>query len=100
MGIFRRHITATIFIVIYLFWWIFSTYQFYIISTIKNKGCGSGYVSVFLLLMNLFLGGIYSLSMFINAILNKEENRIDFWKFLLGVSIPLIFFVFYIIFLN
>ena len=88
MAIFKRHIFVTIFLGIYMCWWLFSTYQLYIFYTTENRSCGYGYTGVFLYLMNLILGGVYVLSMLINVILKNGQNRNDFIKFLVGVAIP------------
>jgi hypothetical protein len=89
MAILRRHIFTTIFLGIYFICWSYTIYWFTSGKANYPNSCGAANAGVLVIILTMTV--IYSIIFFVNVLLQKGDNKLDYLKFLLVViAVPTI----------
>jgi len=89
MGLFKRHILSSIFLVFYLACWIYFIYWTTSSSENHQYSCGAANAGVIMLIFLII--AIYSVTLTIKIIFAEGEVRSDYLKFLAVVLVPALF---------
>jgi hypothetical protein len=87
MSILRRHIFATLFLGIYFICWGYTIHWFTSENANYPNSCGAANVGMIVII--LAITASYSIIFFVNVLLQKGDNKLDYLKFLLAIiSVP------------
>ena len=94
MAIFKRHIIASTFIVLYFICWGYSIHWFTSGSASYPNSCGVANGG--LLVIDLIVTTAYGLIFFVNIFFQKGDNKLDYLKFLLIImAVPTILWLYF-----
>ncbi len=88
---FKRHIFSTIFLGLYIIWWILFIYWFNSGSSNYPKSCGAANGT--LVILTLLIAIIYTFTLFIKIVIAKGQSRWDYIKFLGIILLPAIILI-------
>jgi len=88
MNLFKRHITSTFFLGLYLVWWILFIYWFKSGYGASPRSCGAANGA--LVMLSILIIVFYTLLLIIKFLITRGEGRWDYLKFIGLVHLPAI----------
>ena len=80
LNLFKKHKTSTVFLLLYIVWWIFVWRWFSSDSSAYPNSCGAANGG--LLMLTILISVIYFIILLIKTAISKEEKRWDYLFFL------------------
>ena len=94
MAFFRRHIIASIFIVLYFICWGYTIHWFTSGNANYPNSCGAANAGMLIII--LVITAFYSFIFFVNIFFQKGDNKLDYLKFLLIImAVPTILWLYF-----
>lgn len=91
ISLFKRHLTSTIFLIIYALWWTLLINWFTTGASVYPNSCGAANGA--LVLFTLLIVAVYCITLIMMTIFTKGKKRVDYLLFFVLVSLPLLYFI-------